>query len=451
MKNKIISILLILLLISPTPSYAFWWKKKGPVINPVEKMQDVNIQWWDNFSDPYLKYYVLKAIECNHDLKVASWQVDQFRQMVRIQFSQELPTISTGATYVGIHIDNTKIVPNGNIFSVPFTASYEPDFFLKNRDKTKSSEKTWEAAKFEEQGIYISMVCAVATVYINIIKFDKEINLQQSYVQVKKEELNREVKRFKSGTSNATNVNNAKKAYESAQGSLETLIKARDTALTQLATLIGESAENSCCLKRSSFDCLEYKKQIPCCISADVIFSRPDVWAAERTLEKAHIDVRVARKEFLPRFNLIGIYAFTNLGGNFFNWESAVAAILASATQDIFTGGRKLANLKLYQEKCCEALENYKQTDLNALKEVRDSLLIINQDTKVDNISITNLNTEQDNMARACKSYKNGVISYTDLLQEQEQLITRQQTQTESKAARLTDYITLYKAVGGKL
>lgn len=449
MKHKFLSIFLICILLVQLPCHAFWWKKKKPVLDVGEKMQFVNVDWWDNFSDPYLKYYVLKALECNHDLKATSWQVDQFRQMVRIQFSQELPTISTGASYVGLHIDNTPIVPRQNIFSVPFIASYEPDLLLKNRDKTRSSERQYEAARFQEQSTYISMIAAVGTVYLNVIKFDKEINLQTCLVQVKKEELIRENERYQNGTSTAQNVNNARKDYQSAKSNLDTLTKSRDIALTQLAIMIGESAENACSLKRNSFDCLEYMKQIPCEVSADVIFSRPDVYAAEKLLEKAGIDVRIARKEFLPRFNVTAIYAFTNLDGNFFNWNSAFAAVLASVTQDIFTGGRKVANLKLYKERYEELFENYKETDLRALKDVRDSLLIIYQDTKVDKNTITNLQLEEDNHARYCKSYKQGIIPYTDLLKEREQLITNQRNQTESKAARLTDYITLYKAVGG--
>lgn len=452
MKNKIIcTILILLLLFLQLPTYALWGKNKKPVIDPKEKMEYVNINWWDNFTDPCLKYYIIRAIEFNHDLKIASWQVEAFRQMVKVQFAQELPSIAVGADYVGLHIDNANVFGRQNIFSVPFTAQYEPDFLLKNHDRTKSSKKTYEASKFEEQSIYISLVSVVAADYINIIKFDKQIHIQSCYLLVKKEELNREEKKYANGTTTVQNVNNARKDYQSAKSDLDSLVKSRDVSLNELAVMIGESAENAKCLKRNSFDDLEYKIKIPYSISSDVIFSRPDVLAAEKTLEKSKIDVRIARKEFLPRFNVIATYAFTNLDGGFFNWDSAVAAILAGVTQDIFTGGRKIANLKIAKAHFEEMFENYKQTDLNAIREVADSLLIIGEDTKIDKNTITNLQLEQNNYARARKSYKNGVISCPDLLQEQEQLLTIEQNQVKSKAARLTDYITLYKAAGGKL
>lgn len=444
-------LIIMILLIFISPVFAFG-KCKMPIIDPKEKMDYVNINWWDNFSDPCLKYYIIKAIENNHDLRKASWQVEEYKQNVKLQFSKELPTLSVGTTYVLNHLQDIFVGTKTNVFAVPFLASYEADIFLKNHDKTKSTKKTYEASKFQEQSTYISLVSDVATTYINIIKFDKQIKLQQDLVCVKKEEFCREAARYKRGTTTISKLNDKEKDYKSAKSDLDELIKSRYKALTQLAVFIGESPENVPCLQRNSFDDLEYKIQIPCEIPSDVVFSRPDISAAEANLKKAKIDVRVARKEFLPKINIIGIYAFTNLGSTpFGTWNSTLAALVLGATQDLFKGGYKIANLKLNKAKYEEMFETYRQTDLNALKEVNDSLLIINHDTKIDENTRTNLQIQQDNYCRADKSYKNGIISYTDLLSQQELLLTQEQNWTNSKTARLVDYITLYKSVGGKL
>lgn len=450
-KRKIITVVLVFLLLFQLPCFAFWRKSKKPVIDLNEKMDYVNINWWNNFSDPYLKYYIIQAIEHNHDAREASWKVEEYRQLVKVQFAQELPSISAGGSYIGLHIDKTMLLGRNNIFTVPFVASYEPDLLLKNHDKTKSSKKTYEASKFQEQSTYISLASDVATTYINILKFDKQIKLQQDLICVKKEEFCREQERYERGTTTIPKLNDAEKAYQSAKSALDELIKSRYQALTQLAVFIGETPNNIPCLKRNPFDCLEYQAQIPCAIPSDVVFSRPDILAAEKNLEKAKIDVKVARKEFLPRFNIIGAYAFTNLDGNFFNWDSAIAYLLASVTQDIFKGGKNFANLRVSKARYEQMFENYRQKDLNALKEVNDSLLIINHDTNIDKNTCTNLQIQEDNYSRARKSYKNGVISCPDLLYEREKLLTMEQNQTNSKTTRLIDYITLYKSVGGKL
>lgn len=451
-KNKRIIATIIISVFFATPAKALWCTNRQQVLNPQEKIGYININWWDNFSDPYLKCYIIQAITNNHDAQKASWKVEEYRQNVKYQFGAELPTLSVGGDYILNHLPDTLISTKNNIFAVPFISTYEADVFLKNHDKTKSSKKACQATKFQEKSTYISLASDVTATYINIIKYDKQIKVQQEIVELKKETLSREESRYKRGIISVPNLNTAKKDYENAKNSLNDFIKSRDKALDQLAVLIGDSPNNIACLNRGTFDNFEYTTQIPSEISSDVVFSRPDILASEANLEKANIDVRVARKEFLPRINIVGIYSLDNIGKDGFGtWGSTVAALFAGATLDLFKGGQKVANLKINRARYEQMFETYKQTDLNAIKEVNDSLIIINEDTKTDKNTIKNLATQTDNYNRASQSYKNGTISCLTLLAEREQLLNMKQNQINSKTARLIDYITLYKAVGGKL
>lgn len=428
--------------------------KKRNVYNLQEKYDYVNICWWDRFNDPYLKDYVLKAIECNHDLKKASWQVEEFRQNARLSFNQELPTMSVSTVYTGI---NTPRFFGGrdiakNIFAVPFVLRYEPDLLLKNRDKTKSATKAYEASRFEEQATYISLVSDVTTTYLNIIKFDKMIDLQTQLTKLKAEVLRRETSKYNRGTITATELNDAKKDLESSCNNLNDLIKMRQRALNQLAVFIGDPPIDCNCLKRTQFDKFEYYSRIPCSIPSDIIFSRPDVQAAQKKIEKAKIDIRISKKEFFPRFNIVGIYAFNNAGSdNFFSWKEAFALAFAGATQDIFKGGAKVTGLRISRARCEQLFENYKQTDLNSLQEVHDSLCYIEQDTKIDNETKHKLQIQFDNYNRVISKYRRGVASCLDVLTAKQALIAMNQETVNSKTNRIIDYITLYKAVGGQL
>lgn len=453
MKYKIASIFLILILCLTLPCFAVPWSNKPlPRINTDSKIGYVNINWWDNFSDPCLKCYIITAIEKNHDAKQASWKVEEYRQNVKMQFSKELPSLSVGVDYIGNHLPDTIKGTKTSIFAVPFQASYEADIFLKNHDKTKSSRKTYEASKYQEESTYISLASDVATSYINLIKFDKQIQIQEKLVKIKKEELRREANKYKRGVTSIPKLNEYKQNYESAKSNLDEFIKSRDKTLNQLAVLIGESPDNAACLQRNSWDDFEYKTQIPTEISSEVVFARPDIKEAEANLEKSNIDVRVARKEFLPRINIFGLYTFSNVGSaSFGSWNSTIAAIIAGATLDLFKGGYKVANLKANKAIYEQMFEAYRQADLNALQEVNNSLLIIKEDTKIDENTEKNLVTQIDNYQRAEESYQRGVISYSELLSDKEQLLDMEQNRVNSKTTRFVDYITLYKAVGGKL
>ena len=316
-------------------------------------VEELNVDFFTRFNDAYLNCYIQDALNNNHDLKKAEHVVEQYRQQVKYSLGQELPSFSVGANYLGVKVpelDNFQL--KDNAFILPFMASYEADFLLKNRDKTRALKKSYEASRFNEKAIYLALLSDVATVYTNILMYDDLIEKQLDILKNQEEILKRSNKKFERGIINLTEINNLKKNVEETKNNLEKFKKERQTLMMQLAVLTGNSSSNIKNMKVGNIENFEYSGKIPEEISSEIIFSRPDVKMAEANLEKARIDVRVAKKEFFPRFNIVGIWAFNTIApGTFFSWESSLAAILAGATQDIFKGGMKVANLKIYKAK----------------------------------------------------------------------------------------------------
>ena len=414
---------------------------------------ELDIEFFDNFNDVYLSQYINEALGNNHDAKQATAKVEQYRQQTKASLGKELPSLSVGANYLGIKvpdIDNFQL--RQNAFILPFIANYEADFLLKNRDKTRSTQKTYEASIQEEKTTYLALLSDVATVYTNILQYDELINKQTELVYTAQEILENDKRKYGRGVINSTTLNNSQKDLEIAKNKLENLEKEREIVLMQLAVLIGKTPDCTDDIQRGKLTNFEYNKSIPTEIESDVIFSRPDVLSAEAKLEKARIDIRIARKEFLPTFNITGLWAFNTLApGTFFSWDSSLAMLMAGAMQDIFAGGKKISNLKLQKAKYEELFENYRQVDLEAVKEVNTALCIIKHDTNIDNNTKNQLAFETENYNDAQKMLKQGVISNNDYLNAKRKYITEELAHTQTKSQRLINYFTLYKAVGGKL
>lgn len=412
---------------------------------------ELNLDFFSKFNDEYLCHYINEVIENNHDAKQASYRVEQYRQQVKYSFSKELPSFSVAANYLGIKVpqlDNFQLKKSA--FVLPFMANYEADFLLKNRDKTRSQKKFYEASKYEEKSVYISLLSDVATVYTNILEYDELIKLSQEKVDIYIEILNRNTKKYNRGTINISEFNTSVQNLETAKNELENFRKQQEILLMQLAVLTGKSATTD--LNRGKFETFDYQGTIPDEIKSDVIFARPDVMQAEKRLEKAKIDIRVARKEFLPTFNITGLWIFNTIApGTFFSWESSLAAILAGASQDIFTGGRKIANFKIQKAKYEELFEKYKQTDLEAVKEVNTALCLIKHDTKIDKNTISKFQYEYKNLENSRKKYAQGTISAPEYLKELSKFIEIQKDITQTKNQRLVNYYTLYKVTGGEV
>lgn len=162
--------------------------------------KELDIDFFNRFNDDCLTYYIKTALENNHDLKKAGYVVEQYRQQAKYSLGNELPSFSVSANYLGIKIpklDNFQLKQNA--FILPFMANYEADLLLKNRDKTRSAKKSYEASKFEEKTVYIALLTDVATVYTNILQYDQLIEIQDQKVNIYLQMLKRDIKKFDRG------------------------------------------------------------------------------------------------------------------------------------------------------------------------------------------------------------------------------------------------------------
>lgn len=414
------------------------------------KFKDVNLDWWKNYNDELLEGYIVKAIDNNQDLKIASLKVEEARQNVKLQFSRELPSASVGAAPLLYKMsDSTSSIGS---FGIPVMVSYEADIFLKNHDKTKSVKKMLEVSKFSEKATYISVASAVGATYFNIVKLDKLIAIQNDIIKDRKQIYELMKLRSGQGITSTADVVRADKAYVLAQIDLSDLKKAREIMLNSLAVLIGESPNNIDELKRISYDELMYQKPIPQEISSEIITQRPDYMAAEKMVEKAGIDVRVAKKEFLPKIDILGLLFFSsNSLGSSMSWANSLALLGGQAMLPIFTGGAKFANLRINKNRYEQVLQNYYKTNLVAIQEVNDSLSSLKLDNEKYNKNLKTYDMQKADFKYMQMRYDQGIMSKLDLLQQKESLLVIDEMVVASKTECFVDQISLYKAVGGNL
>lgn len=453
--NKLIATSLIATIIStnilPTTVIAADKKETKLIKSQVSeyRFDYINTDWWKTFDDEYLNEYIIKAVENNYDLKVATLRVEQYRQLSKMQFANELPTVTAGFSPTGMKLPGST--STSGMWAFPIIVSYEADIFLKNRNKTKSAQKEWEKSKIYERASYITVVSAVGSTYFNVIRADKLIDIQKEIIQSRKDIYELMSERNKVGLTSTADVVRANKAYIAATADLTDLEKSRAMLLNNLAVLIGESPANAHELKRKAYDD-SYFVNVPESISSEIIDQRPDYLAAEKSVEKAGMDVKIAKKEFLPKINLFGLAAFGSSALNTaFNWSGLVGALSAGLMADLFTGGRKVTNLRLKKNEYEQILQNYYKTNLTAIQEVNDSLVALKQDDEKYKTNFNVYELEQKDFTYTTMKYEEGLISYLDLLQRKENLLSLNKLVVSNKIDCNVDYIGLYKATGAKL
>src|SRR5574344_699895 len=147
--KKIISVFLIINLIcmASLPCLAInEAQSKKQIESSIEK---INLKWWEKYNDEYLESYILKALNSNQDLKIATLKVEEAKQNVKLQFANELPSASFGVSPAISKLPYATSTTGS--FSIPILVNYEADVFLKNHDKTKSQKKLYDVAKYREK------------------------------------------------------------------------------------------------------------------------------------------------------------------------------------------------------------------------------------------------------------------------------------------------------------
>lgn len=134
---------LVLIMISfAMPSLA-----KKQTENEINRIDYMNIPFWEKFSDEILIENLYSVYEKNHDLKIALHKVNEAQRLVKMSFANELPYLGFNGNVNHTFSSSDEVFGDVVIpsyqetrFLFPLTMSYEVDIWGKNHLKSKSQK-----------------------------------------------------------------------------------------------------------------------------------------------------------------------------------------------------------------------------------------------------------------------------------------------------------------------
>ena len=453
--KKILAALITLFIVMPVfiTGAAYAKTKKQP--EKIDKTEYLNLSWWEKYNDPILTGYIQELYEKNHDLKIAALKVKEGEKLVRISFANELPQISFDGSFGRVMPSSNQqlgklIVPSFSQyqFQMPLTASYEIDIWGENRLRTKSIAQQLEIIKQEERASYIALTSAFASVYFNLIKTDKLLDIQKDIVASQEEITKKTQKKFENGLCSVNEVINEEKFLTSQKEALNNLEHTKTVLENQLRVYLSDNNKE---LSRTDAEDIFVLKELPVRIDSSVVEMRPDYAESEANIKRIGYDVRVSRKEFLPKFIIYGQIVFNAYQwSKMFNSYSQLANAGIMPSFDLFSGGRKIAVLKLKKYQYEEAMHDYQKTILSGIQEVNDSCAQVKTDLKNYEQSVNRLSLENRKYLLMQHKNKIGAASDLDVLYNKEQALMTKREEVSNKINYLIATIGLYKAVGGQ-
>ncbi len=419
-----------------------------------DENQYTNMDWWNSFNDKYLSENLEKLYKNNYDLKNTALKIKENEQMVKMQFAQELPFLSlTGELSRDFQAPRQQfgsmMIPKYSQYNynIPLSAGYEIDIWGKNRLKTKSKKQQLEIIKQMERATYISLSGNFAADYFNLIKADKLIELQKELIDTQEEILSKTREKYNSGLCSINEVLEAQKLLTILKEEYNTHIKTRDVLIESLKVYLADENDK---IKRSSFENTKLMDDLPLKYSSDIVLKRPDYIEQEANLKRLGFDIRVARKEFLPSFVIFGqiglnayhLSSLFNSPSQFFN-----AGILPS--WDLFSGGRKIAFLKMKKMQYEQALNDYQKTYITGVTDINSNL--IEYKTALENYKeVSNRIKTDEKIYNLIKDKRKiGSANDLDVLYAKEVYLSTKKQETSNKINSIISSIGLYKALGG--
>ena len=448
-KLKLIILLICLTLIS-TQTLA-----KTKNIQDNNDLQYMNLTWWQKFNDQKLNDYLMTIYKNNPDLKIATIKNKQSQQVMKQAFANQLPQLYFNGTMQREFTGSTQrfgdvVIPDYNQahYILPLTMSYEVDLWGENYLKTKSLKKQIEMTTQDERASYISISSNFASNYYTLIGIDKLIQNQKDLLEIEQNIVNLEEQKYNSGLCSIAEVLSEKQSLTQMQERLNSLAERQDIVVNQLITQLGDRMLTK--IDRSNYDSIS-TIPTPNDISTEYIGNRPDVQKAELYIQKTGIDVKVARRDFLPKFRVYG-----QVGFNSYDWCRMFAphTFLSTAgvapSLDLFTGGYKKAVLRYNKLEYEKALQIYEKAILASIQELNDAMMSIKTANSNYEKSKERYNLEKEKLDLSNDQYKIGGRAKLDNMKDQQNILIVEEDMVTNNINRVISTINLYKATGGK-
>ena len=331
-------------------------------------------------------------------------------------------------------------------YQVSIGAAYEVDLWGRLRNLRDAAELDARAARFDAASLANTLAARVAENYFLIRAQNERIQLLDDQVGVSEQFLELTLLRLGQGQATALDVTQQEQQVES----LRTLLARERTALAlarnQLKVLAGATPEREAMVRSQSLPSLPRLPDPG--LPMDLLDRRPDVRAAHARIRAGDRRTAAAIADLFPRIRLSASLFFQEQeASRLFN--EVLWTLAGAASQPVFDGGRRSAEIDRAEAAAVEQLNRYGQTILTALREVEDALVSeARQEEVVQGLEVQRASAEES-LRLATARYQEGAIDYLRVLTAILSLQQIERDLIEARRQRFSNRIQLCRALGG--
>jgi multidrug efflux system outer membrane protein len=425
----------------------------GPTAFP-SATAPAELGWREVFGDARLQALVALALERNRDLQVATLNVELVRAQYRIQWAQQLPQLGASAGLTRQHTPADLSTSGRSVTSDAWSVGagltgFELDLFGRVRSLSDAALEQFLSTEEARRAAQLSLVAGVASQYLASRAFEEQVTLARQTLEAVVEALRLTRRAAEAGRVSELDLRTSEAQVETARFNLAAAEQQRARADNALVLLVGASLPADL-PPPLPLDGPQLVADLQAGVPSEVLVRRPDVLAAEHALRSASALIGAARAAFFPSISLtaFGGTASTSLDG-LFGRGAESWSFAPRITLPIFAAGALRANLDVAELRRSTEVARYERTIQGAFREVADALVArawIDEQLRAQAARVV---AEARRYQLSELRYRNGIDSNLTLLLAQRDLFAARQQLIQTRLARLTNLVDLYKALGG--
>ena len=407
-------------------------------------------QAWDGFfSDERLRRVVGLALDQNRTLRASLAAVDRARAQYGISRAARWPELEATASAGrqrsagGTGTTSTYSVSLG-------LAAWEIDLFNRVGSLEGAALARFLAQEQTQRSAQLSLVADVAEAWLTLAAERQRQTLAEALRDSQQRTLALTERQAELGAASGLQRARAQTAFQAARGEAARSASAVQQARLALELLAGQPLPESL-LPPTQADSNTALPDLPAGLPATVLLQRPDLQAAEQSLQAAAFDIGAARAARFPRLTLTANAGTrsTELDG-LFSSGSGFWSVVPTLDLALFDAGARQAQVQVSEASRRQALAQYEAALQAAFREVADALAV--RDGLAERLAAqqAQLQAAERSLALSEQSYRLGGSSQLELLDAQRQLATAQQGLVTLRQTEQVNRVDLLRALGGR-
>ena len=421
--------------------------------------------WWAPYKDARLTTLLRQVEVSNQTVAAAAAAYEEARAVIRQAQAALFPVAtgsygvtrtrfgalagSTGGSAVGTNL-GTRYTTQ---YSVPINGSWDLDVWGKIRRTIESDTSAAQASAADLDSAKLAAQSQLALAYFNLRAADSLRDLLNRTAAAYRETYRVTLNKFKAGFGPPGTPGTTSADVALAQAQVQN-IEAQALAVGvqraqfehAIAVLTGRPPAE---ITIGHIPLSGNIPKIPVSVPSTLLERRPDIAAAERTMQQDNALIGVAEAAYFPDVSLSAMIQYVGPIPLPFNVARSVEQIGGTATQTLFNGGLTAAQVDAARATYWQSVATYRQAVLTAFQQVEDALAGIRIYARQLAVQREAVKNAREAVRVYSNQYAAGTVDLTTVVTAETTLLTDEQAELTIRQNLFLQSVNLIVALGG--